>query len=466
MFGLGVIGNAANRNILNKLFANKGLITTVYYPFSWLKSVAKLLLALLLWVVVGAYFGVALEAFAVFVAALAIWQYWNLFTLNQWLWHSKKITPPSARGVLGNIYDGIYYSQRRARNKRKQLGNLIRRFREGSEALPDAVVVVDAGGHIFWCNRLARLDLGLKWPDDSGRRIDNLIRHPEFVAFFNAGRFDYPIEVPSPINFDKTFEYRIMPYGEQHYLLIARDVTQLSQLEQMRKDFVANVSHELRTPLTVLTGYLEMFSTGQEIPQEFLKKAHCEMAAQATRMQNLVEELLTLSRIEASSERVYEKLVDVPTLLRMVENEAATLNKTKHHKITFDVASDILVYGVETELRSAFSNLIFNAIHYTPNGGAINITWQATQEGARFAVADNGDGIAAEHLSRLTERFYRVDKARSRKTGGSGLGLSIVKHVLSHHNSKLDITSDVGQGSEFSFTFTSEMTSTRLKHVR
>lgn len=367
---------------------------------------------------------------------------------------------------MGNIYDGIYYSQRRARNKRKQLGVLIRRFREGSEALPDAVVVVDAEGHIFWCNKLARLALGLRWPDDSGRRLDNLIRHPKFVAFFNAGNFERPIEVLSPTNLDKTFEYRVMPYGENHFLLIARDVTQLSQLEQMRKDFVANVSHELRTPLTVLTGYLEMFSGQSNIPPAMLTKAHDEMASQATRMQNLVEELLTLSRIEASSERVYEKTVDVPKLLNTIEVEAGALNKTKHHDIHFSLDHRLLVLGVETELRSAFSNLIFNAIHYTPNEGKIQVTWEMTSEGARFSVEDNGDGIAPEHLNRLTERFYRVDKARSRKTGGSGLGLSIVKHVLSHHNSKLDIQSQVGSGSEFSFSFVKDMSVTRSRNAQ
>lgn len=436
----------------------------MYYPFSWFKSLAKILILLALALLVGTYFEQTVLAWALFATGLMIINYWNLFRLNQWLWHSKKMTPPHAKGVLGNIYDGIYYSQRRARNKRKQLGVLIRRFREGSEALPDAVVVVDAEGHIFWCNRLARLELGLKWPEDSGRRLDNLIRHPKFVAFFNAANFTYPIEVPSPTNLDKTFEYRVMPYGENHYLLIARDVTQLSQMEQMRKDFVANVSHELRTPLTVLTGYLEMFSGQQEIPQLMLTKAHDEMASQATRMQNLVEELLTLSRIEASSERVYEKTVDVPALLNTIEVEARALNKSKDHEISFSIDNNLLVLGVETELRSAFSNLIFNAINYTSNGGKIQVTWGKTSNGARFAVVDNGDGIAAEHLNRLTERFYRVDKARSRKTGGSGLGLSIVKHVLSHHNSKLDIKSEMGQGSEFSFAFVKEMTVMRARN--
>ncbi|MCY7296046.1 phosphate regulon sensor histidine kinase PhoR [Alteromonas sp. a30] len=433
----------------------------MYYPFSWFKNIAKLAALLLLVLMIGAYFDNTLLAWAGFMTALVVTNYWRLFQLNRWLWYSKKMTPPHAKGVLGNIYDGIYYSQRRARNKRKQLGLLIRRFREGSEALPDAVVVVDDQGHIFWCNRLARLELGLKWPEDSGRRLDNLIRHPKFVAFFNAGNFERPVEIPSPTNVDKTFEYRVMPYGENHYLFIARDVTQISQLEQMRKDFVANVSHELRTPLTVLTGYLEMFKGQVDMPPALLSKAHSEMASQATRMQNLVEELLTLSRIEASSERVYEKTVDVPKLLKAIETETLSLNKTKQHTIRFNIDNNLLVLGVETELRSAFSNLIFNAINYTPNGGEIVVDWHNLPDGARFSVRDNGDGIAPEHLNRLTERFYRVDKARSRKTGGSGLGLSIVKHVLSHHNSKLDIASRVSEGSEFSFVFKADMTVNR-----
>lgn len=433
----------------------------MYYPFSWFKNFTKVIVLFLIVLGMGAYFDRILLAWAVFMTLLVLTNYWRLFQLNRWLWHSKKMTPPHAKGVLGNIYDGIYYSQRRARNKRKQLGTLIRRFREGSEALPDAVVVVDAEGQIFWCNRLARLELGLKWPEDSGRRINNLIRHPQFVAFFNAGKFDFPIDIPSPTNVDKTFEYRVMPYGENHFLLIARDVTQVSQLEQMRKDFVANVSHELRTPLTVLTGYLEMFEGQQGMPPAMLSKAHDEMAVQASRMQNLVEELLTLSRIEASSERIYEKTVDVPALLRTIETETKSLNKTKHHEIVFNLDNELLVLGVETELRSAFSNLIFNAMNYTPNGGKIEVTWRATNDGGCFSVKDNGDGIAAEHLNRLTERFYRVDKARSRKTGGSGLGLSIVKHVLSHHNSKLEITSEVGKGSVFSFVFKTDMTVVR-----
>ena len=428
----------------------------MYYPFSWLRSSLRLVLYLLVFALIGLYIDYMLLAIAIGATLLLLFNYWHLYKLNRWLWHSRKMSPPMVKGVWEHIYEGIYYLQRRNRNKRKELGELVKRFRDGSEALPDAAVVVDSKACIIWCNRLARLDLGLKWPQDAGRRLDNLLRHPEFIQYFHAGNFKYPIEVPSPTNPNKTFEYRIMPYGEEHLLLIARDITRVSQLEEMRKDFVANVSHELRTPLTVINGYLEIIPMDADA-DPFMQKAMKEMTAQSHRMQNLIEDLLALSRIEASSERIYENVVNMPAVLKQIELEANTLNKEKQHTIRFHVAPDLQVYGVETEIRSACSNLVFNAVHYTPAKGEINVHWQSTPQGARFSVVDNGEGIEPGHLNRLTERFYRVDKARSRKTGGSGLGLSIVKHVLSHHNSRLVITSTVGEGSQFSFVLDKEL---------
>ncbi|GAA0855386.1 phosphate regulon sensor histidine kinase PhoR [Aliiglaciecola litoralis] len=430
----------------------------MYTPLSWLKSLLRLCGFYLIVVLLGLYF----DALAVALALGSTWLLglysWHLYRFNRWVWHNKTMTPPKVSGVWEHIYEAVYYIQRRNRRKRKELTRLVKRFKEGSEALPDATVVVDPDGCIVWCNRLARIELGLKWPQDNGRRIDNLIRHPKFIEYLQDGNYDFPVEVPSPSNIRKIFEYRIMPYGENHLLLIARDVTRLTQLEQMRKDFVANVSHELRTPLTVLSGYLETLPDAENVPPAFLNKVFSEMRTQSERMQNLVEELLILSRIEASSERVFDKQVDVPQMMLAIEAEANTLNKTKQHHIRFNIDSELTVYGIDTELRSAFSNLIFNAIHYTPAKGEIIVEWQLQDDQAHFSVTDNGDGIDEKHLKRITERFYRVDKARSRKTGGSGLGLSIVKHVLSHHNSKLEISSDVGQGSAFSFSFSSELT--------
>ena len=429
----------------------------MYYPFSWFKSIVRLCLFLIVFALVGWYLDDMLLAVALGATGLLLLNYWHLYKLNRWLWHSRKMSPPSVNGLWEHIYEGIYYLQRRNRNKRKELGALVKRFREGSEALPDAAVVVDAKACIIWCNRLARLELGLRWPSDAGRRLDNLIRHPEFIQYFHAGKYHYPIEVPSPLNPQKTFEYRIMPYGEEHLLLIARDVTRVSQLEEMRKDFVANVSHELRTPLTVINGYLEILAGNGEELDPLTQKAFLEMSSQTRRMQSLIEDLLVLSRIEASSERIYENTVDMPAMLRQIKLEADALNKDKGHTITFHLDEGVKIYGIETELRSACSNLIFNAINYTPPGGHIDVYWSVTKEGVKFAVKDDGDGIEQRHLSRLTERFYRVDKARSRKTGGSGLGLSIVKHVLNHHNSQLQITSVVGEGSVFFFNFDAEM---------
>ncbi|MCU7553088.1 phosphate regulon sensor histidine kinase PhoR [Alteromonas sp. ASW11-19] len=431
----------------------------MYYPFSWLRSLLHLAVYLVAFALIGLLADDMLVAVALGATLLLIFNYWQLYKLNRWLWHSRKISPPTVSGVWEHIYEGIYYLQRRNRNKRKELGELVKRFREGSEALPDAAVVVDAKACIIWCNRLARLELGLKWPADAGRRLDNLLRHPDFIEYFHTGDYHYPIEIPSPTNPNKTFEYRIMPYGEEHLLVVARDVTRVSQLEEMRKDFVANVSHELRTPLTVINGYLEMLPAADDNP--FMQKAMTEMTSQTQRMQNLIEDLLILSRIEASSERIYENVVNMPAILAQIEREALSLNKDKHHKIEFHVDPSLKVYGVETELRSACSNLVFNAIHYTPPGGHIQVHWKQDAHKVKFAVQDNGDGIAPPHINRLTERFYRVDKARSRKTGGSGLGLSIVKHVLNHHNSQLEIHSVVGEGSVFSFTLTNDMVAER-----
>ncbi|MBU2977635.1 phosphate regulon sensor histidine kinase PhoR [Alteromonas sp. C1M14] len=427
----------------------------MYYPFSWLRSAVRLTSYLLIFALTGWYMDDMVLAVAVGATGLLAINYWQLFKLNRWLWHSRKMSPPTVTGVWEHIYEGIYYLQRRNRNKRKELGALVKRFREGSEALPDAAVVVDSKACIIWCNRLARLELGLKWPSDAGRRLDNLIRHPDFIAYFHESDFNHPIEVPSPTNPSKSFEYRVMPYGEEHLLVIARDVTRVSQLEEMRKDFVANVSHELRTPLTVISGYLEILPDTEQNPM--VNKALGEMSAQTQRMQSLIEDLLVLSRIEASSERIYENTVNMPVMLQQLEKEAATLNKEKQHQIHFHVDTSLIVYGVETELRSACSNLVFNAVHYTPKGGEIHVYWRREDDGAKFIVADNGDGIEQNHLARLTERFYRVDKARSRKTGGSGLGLSIVKHVLSHHNSHLEIASEMGKGTTFSFLLDEEL---------
>lgn len=342
---------------------------------------------------------------------------------------------------------GIHQMQLRNKKRRRELGNLIKRFRSGAESLPDAVILTTEEGGIFWCNGLAQQLLGLRWPDDSGQNILNLLRYPEFAHYLKSRDFSRPINLV--LNNGRHLEIRVMPYTDRQLLMVARDVTQMHQLEGARRNFFANVSHELRTPLTVLQGYLEMMHE-QPLEGATREKALHTMREQTHRMEGLVKQLLTLSKIEAAPVLALNEQVDVPMMLRVVEREAQTLSQNKH-KITFDIDNQIKVLGNEDQLRSAISNLVYNAVNHTPEGTKIAVRWQRVAHGVEFSVEDNGPGITAEHLPRLTERFYRVDKARSRQTGGSGLGLAIVKHALNHHESRLHIESTPGVGTRFSF---------------
>lgn len=414
------------------------------------QSLTSLALFLLPFLFIGWLFELFWPIAALALLGLVCWHYYYQQKLIKWLWQSRTLMPPSAPGSWSYIYDGIYRSQRRSQKRRKALARLLRRFREAAEALPDAAIVFRADGALLWSNKLAQFYFGLRWPDDAGQRLSNLIRHPEFYAYLNAGHFDEELTIPSPIRESLDIEIRIMPYSEDQFLLVARDVTQVKRLENLRREFVANVSHELKTPLTVLQGYLEMMDDPQQTPPAMLKKAVENMNAQSSRMTNLVDQLLTLSRMETPSNDVFDNEVDMPALLEQLESEARRLNETKQHNIEFEVAP-VRIYGKENLLRSAMQNLITNAINYTPEGGEIKVTWKAVAGGVEFSVEDNGKGIAAKHLSRLTERFYRVEDDRNSASGGTGLGLSIVKHAIEHHNSQLDINSSLEKGSRFSF---------------
>lgn len=386
--------------------------------------------------------------------SLLLWHYHQLYRLSDWLLNQRSFNPPEGEGAWEQIFEGIYHLQHRNRKKRNELAELIKRFREGAEAVPDAVVVLQQDLSIIWCNQLALSVLGLQWPTDHGQRLDNLIRDPKFTKYMHAHQFDEPLEmeVAHTHNAVQTLEFRVMPYAGQ-LMMVVRDISRLKQLEQMRKDFVANVSHELRTPLTVVTGYLEMMDEENLPPPAIWQKAHTTMIEQCQRMDSLINQLLSLSRIEGAGKHDTDNPVNIPNMLSLIDTEAQSLNQDKHHTITFDVDPSLDIVGSADELRSAFSNLVFNAIHYTKPGGIIHVSWRMNNGEAHFSVQDNGDGIAPEHIHRLTERFYRVDKARSRKTGGSGLGLAITKHVLTRHDSQLEISSQLGEGSCFAFSF-------------
>ncbi|SHO58125.1 phosphate regulon sensor histidine kinase PhoR [Vibrio quintilis] len=403
------------------------------------------------WLVIGWVFGFMPWLLLFATAIQLIWHLNNQMKLSVWLWDDKRLTPPSGKGNWESLFNGIYRLQQRQRKKRKELTNLIRRFRNGAESLPDAVVVFRDEGNIVWCNKLAQHLLGFRWPEDEGQPISNLLRAPDFIKYLNKRDFSEPLEIHSPLNVERMLELRIVPYTEGEHLLVVRDVTQLKQLEGMRRNFFANVSHELRTPMTVLQGYLEMTEDPDMMTGPVWVKAHGVMTEQLNRMNSLVNQLLTLSKIEAAPMHELEDVVDVPEMLSVLEKEAASLSGDAHHQLHFEIDSALKVLGDEDQLRSAISNLVYNAVKYTPPGAEIFVRWYDSYQGACLEVEDKGDGIAPQHLHRLTERFYRVDKARSRDTGGSGLGLAIVKHALSHHDSHLNIQSEVGAGSVFSF---------------
>ena len=418
--------------------------------YSWKEFIWALLLIYLPIIIIGSLFNCLVELLLVSFFAHIIWHYYYLKKLNDWLWNNKSTILPEGQSVWEDAFIGIHNMQQRYRRRRSKLAGVISRFREGSEALPDAVVVFHKEGEIIWCNRLAQVQLGFKWPEDAGENITNLIRNPLFIEYLMSDNYQEPLDLFSPNNPEKLLEFRVMPYAKHQRLLIVRDVTAYRQIDEMRRVFVANVSHELRTPLTVLQGYIEMLNM-QAQPDSPQGKAITVLEQQTARMCTLVEDLLVLSRIESSENIDLDEQVNVPALLAQIEEEALTLGKKKAQHIKFDIAANLKLLGNEVQLRSAMTNLVYNAINYTPEHGSINVICSRCEQGLYFCVTDNGDGIAPEHILHLTERFYRVDQSRSRDTGGSGLGLSIVKHVLTHYDSELTIESKVGEGSQFSF---------------
>jgi len=384
---------------------------------------------------------------------LLIWHYHHLFLLIDWLWKSKSISPPQSEGVWGRIYDGLYRLIRQYRQKQKLLNDKIRQFRDGAEALPDAAIVLSDDFSIVWGNKKAQRLLGVHLPGDVGQRIDNLIRFPEFAQYLEEANFETPCHIPSPVNSELQLELRLMAYGSDQVLFLARDISKIHRLEEMRRDFVANVSHELKTPLTVVRGYVEMIQATEQDLTPHWQKAFKSIEGQVSRMDRLVEQLLVLSRVEINTEHDTKTAIDMPKLLELLVDDAKWLNQEKQHNIETDIEPGLGLLGFETEIKSACSNLLSNAIAYTPANGRIKVSWQKDGNKAKFFVQDNGPGIQPDHINRLTERFYRVDKSRSRDTGGSGLGLAIVKHVLAHHHAELVISSEWGKGSEFAIYF-------------
>ncbi|MCL2917695.1 phosphate regulon sensor histidine kinase PhoR [Shewanella litorisediminis] len=427
----------------------------MFDSYSGYRLASRLMIYLLVTLALGLLIGELSLTLLAGCVVLLFWHYRQIGRLTHWLWHDRRLTPPQGSGSWEGIFNGIYRLQGKNRRRVSQLAGLLGRFRQGAEALPDAAVVLDSDKNILWCNKLAQLMLGLVWPQDNGQRIDNLIRHPDFSAYLKTHDFNEPLELPSPVSDKRLLELRLMKYGDRQMLLIARDITRIRQLEGMRKEFVANVSHELKTPLTVLQGYLEMMQ-GMTEPDDMNAKPLALMQQQTRRMQSMVEQLLTLSRIEDAADVDLEKTVNMALLMAAIKDEAEALAQGEY-TLQFDIQSGLNAHGNEVLLRSACSNLVSNAIRYTPPGGIIKVSWRQIATGGRFQVEDTGEGIAPQHIGRLTERFYRVDSARSRATGGSGLGLAIVKHALAHHHTELYVSSQLGKGSIFGFVIPSHL---------
>lgn len=367
-------------------------------------------------------------------------------------WAAEPIGTPVPRAI--GIWDYIFAaSSRRARiayDQRERLAQALSRFREASQAMPDGVVYLSDHFTIEWCNRTAERFLGIDAERDTGHAITNLVRQPAFVSYLKQGAFQEPLLLRSSRQEGLILTVQVIPFGNDQQMILARDITQLERLETMRRDFVANVSHELKTPLTVVSGFVEtLIDGGDDYPLEQREYFLNLVMQQSVRMQRLIDDLLTLSSLQAASVVADDERVDGAELIASVAREAEALSAGRHQIELIPGPTSILL-GRQKELHSAFANLVSNAVRYTPEGGNIKITWTRNADGSgAFSVEDSGIGIDAQHLPRLTERFYRVDRGRSRETGGTGLGLAIVKHVLTRHQGSLEVSSELGKGSCF-----------------
>lgn len=408
--------------------------------------------ALLAALAIGAIFGRALLFLAVALVAILAYHVRNLLRFEHWLRHRSAELPPDMDGLWGEVMAIAHRLYRRKVYHKRRVSSLLREFRRMSSAMPDGAMLLGPNREILWFNGTAGHWLQLRRKVDYGLRIDNLVRHPDFVEYLDQRGAMAPPRIHLPKQGDRWLLFRLVTTSDAgQQLLIIRDVTSEARLEAMRKDFVANASHELRSPLTVISGYLDSLADEPQLDPAWQQPVQ-EMRRQSERMRNIVQDLLELSRLEAQGGEAELAPVDVAGMLALIRKDA--LARPEHPAtIELHVDSDELLLGSESELHSIFSNLVSNAVKYTPASGRVDIRWSTDAAGGQVEVRDTGIGIPAGHLPRLTERFYRVDAGRSRKLGGSGLGLAIVKHALQRHGGRLDVESVEGQGSTFSCHF-------------
>jgi two-component system phosphate regulon sensor histidine kinase PhoR len=429
----------------------------------WAGPLSRILLLVVAALVVGGWFGLAYGC-ALLAAGFAVSHAYHLIQLarlHHWLGagagdSSGDIVPavPDAFGAWGENFAILFRLRRAERAGRERLTASLERLSQAAEALPDGIVLLDEQLRIEWCNPAASRHLGIESDRDRGTPIVHLVREPEFADYVVDG--GAPIILRPVSGLVRIMSLALIPFSDNGRLLISRDITAIERADTVRRDFIANVSHELRTPLTVIVGFLESMVTEADEGSSAAALSHHRQLAmmfdQAQRMQRLVDDLLALSRLDEGQPPAREDTIDVPGLLAAVVEEGRALSAGRH-SITLDCAAHEGLRGSREELRSAFANLLSNAIRYTPAGGTIQLSWSLRQGLPVLAVIDNGIGISPEHIPRLTERFYRVDRGRSSAGGGTGLGLAIVKHVLLRHGARLEIASTSGRGSTFSAVF-------------
>ena len=412
----------------------------------WVPALLRLALlfagAGVVWWLAGPIAGLVLALVAVIVAVFVQLNY--LYHLGQWLEEPQSTRLPDGWGAWTDAFARLYRLRRDDERHQLELTEWLARFRQAMHLLPEGVAIMDDVLFLEWCNPAAERHLGLTLERDKGRRVTNLIRHPEFIDYIILGRYEQPLTLSIR---GRKLVCQIIPFENRRQILVTHDATETERIEAMRRDFIANASHELRTPLTVVVGFLEIAMNDPGLDAA-TRKAHLTlMTEQAERMQRLIEDMLTLSRLESTDAPLRREVVDVKTVVESVASEARALSGGRH-EITLAIDGPDVMGNAE-ELRSAFGNLASNAVRYTPAGGTIALSWQRGDDDLQFAVADSGIGIDRQHIARLTERFYRVDKSLSRETQGTGLGLAIVKHVLLRHGGKLSIASEAGKGSVF-----------------
>jgi two-component system phosphate regulon sensor histidine kinase PhoR len=424
---------------------------------SW-RYLLGLVLTLLLALAVGSLFDRAAVFVAVAAVCLLSIQMRNLLRYDYWLEHRKTALPPDMNGLWGEVTANTSRLYRRKVFHKRRVLTLLRELRRMTAAMPDGAILLGPAREILWFNRAAGRMLGLRRKVDYGIRIDNLVRLPEFVEYAENGGKGQPPRVQLPYSPDRWLTLNLVVSGEAGMqLLLVRDVSTEARLDSMRKDFVANASHELRSPLTVISGYLDALAEESTLDATWVQPI-AEMRRQSDRMRGIVQDLLELSKMEASGGEAELEPVDVGGMLALMRRDV--LARPNHPAaVGLDVDDETLLLGAEIELHSVFWNLISNAVKHTPEAGRIDIRWWVDTSGGHVSVTDTGIGIAAEHIPRLTERFYRVDAGRSRKLGGSGLGLAIVKHAGQRHDARLEISSQEGQGS----TFTCHFPATRVR---